>query len=129
MQLGSASSFAPGVSVPAAHAPDAMPAGTLPQVSVAMCVYNGERFLRDQLDSLLAQEDVDLEIVIVDDCSTDGSLALLLVYAAGDARIRVVANEKNLGHLNSFAKCMGLCSHALIAPSDQDDLWHPRKLA
>ena len=129
MQLGSASSFAPGVSVSPPHASIATPAGALPRVSVALCVYNGERFLRDQLDSLLAQEDVDLEVVIVDDCSSDGSLAVLLEYAAHDARIRVVANEKNLGHLDSFAKCMALCSHALIAPSDQDDLWHPRKLA
>ena len=104
MQLGSVSSFAPGVSSPPPHAPTATPAGTWPQVSVALCVYNGERFLRDQLDSLLAQEDVELEVVIVDDCSTDGSLALLREYAARDPRIRVVANEKNLGHLNSFAK-------------------------
>ncbi|BCT92455.1 hypothetical protein LYSHEL_14790 [Lysobacter helvus] len=128
MQLGSAS-FAPGVSVPPPRASIATPVVVLPRVSVALCVYNGEHFLREQLDSLLAQEDVDLEVVAVDDCSTDGSLALLREYAARDARIRVVANERNLGHLDSFAKCMGLCSHALIAPCDQDDVWHPRKLA
>jgi glycosyltransferase involved in cell wall biosynthesis len=129
MQLGSASSFAPAESVSPPHARSATPPGTLPRVSVALCAYNGERFLRDQLDSLLAQEDVELEVVIVDDGSTDGSLALLREYAVRDPRIRVVANEQNLGHLKSFAKCMALCSHALIAPSDQDDLWHPRKLA
>ena len=100
----------------------------MPRISVAMCVYNGEPYLPGQLDSLLAQQDVELEVVIVDDCSTDGSLALLHQYAARDSRIRVHANETNLGHLRSFEKCMALCAHDLIAPCDQDDLWHPRKL-
>lgn len=100
----------------------------LPLVSVALCVYNGERYLREQLDSILAQEGVRLEIVAVDDCSSDGSLALLREYAARDPRIRVVANEANLGHLCSFDKCMALCSAPLIAPADQDDVWEPSKL-
>jgi glycosyltransferase involved in cell wall biosynthesis len=100
-----------------------------PRISVALCVYNGAPWLPAQLDSLLAQEGVDLEIVAVDDHSTDDSLALLQDYARRDARIRVVANEVNLGHLRSFEKCMALCTGSLIAPCDQDDLWHPRKLA
>ena len=101
---------------------------TTPFVSVALCVYNGERYLREQLDSILAQQGVQLEIVCVDDRSTDGSLALLQEYAARDARFRVVENETNLGHLRSFEKCMALCSAPLIAPSDQDDVWAPSKL-
>ena len=104
-------------------------ARVLPRISVAMCVYNGEGFLPMQLDSLLAQQDVDLEVVVVDDVSTDGSLALLQDYARRDPRIRIHRNDTNLGHLRSFEKCMALCSHPLIAPSDQDDVWHPRKLA
>ncbi len=100
----------------------------LPLISVALCVYNGERYLRAQLESILAQEGVRLEIVAVDDRSTDGSLALLQDYAARDARFRVFENETNLGHLRSFEKCMGLCSAPLIAPSDQDDVWAPSKL-
>lgn len=100
----------------------------LPLISVALCVYNGERYLREQLDSILAQEGVRLEIVCVDDRSTDGSLALLQEYAARDARFRVFENESNLGHLRSFEKCMALCSAPLIAPSDQDDIWEPSKL-
>ena len=104
-------------------------ATSLPRVSVALCVYNGEAFLPQQLDSLLAQEGVDLEIVVVDDRSTDGSLALLQAYAQPDGRIHVHENAANLGHLRSFEKCMALCSAPLIAPCDQDDVWHPRKLA
>jgi glycosyltransferase involved in cell wall biosynthesis len=101
----------------------------LPRVSVALCVYNGEKWLRPQLDSLLAQEGVQLEIVVVDDCSTDGSMLLLRDYARRDPRIHVHANQVNLGHLRSFEKCMSLCDAPLIAPCDQDDVWHPRKLA
>ena len=101
----------------------------LPRVSVALCVYNGEQWLPSQLDSLLAQQDVDLEVVVVDDCSTDGSRALLRRYADFDPRIQLHENTTNLGHLRSFEKCMGLCTSPLIAPSDQDDVWHPRKLA
>ena len=100
----------------------------LPLVSVALCVYNGERYLREQLESILAQEGVRLEIVCVDDRSTDGSLALLQEYALRDPRFRVFENESNLGHLRSFEKCMALCSAPLIAPSDQDDIWEPSKL-
>jgi glycosyltransferase involved in cell wall biosynthesis len=99
-----------------------------PLVSVALCVYNGERYLREQLESILAQEGVRIEVVAVDDCSTDGSLALLQEYAARDARVRVFPNEKNLGHLCSFDRAMGLCAGDFIAPSDQDDIWLPRKL-
>lgn len=99
-----------------------------PLVSVALCVYNGAGFLAEQLDSILAQEDVRLEVVAVDDCSTDDSLALLHRYAARDPRIRVFRNDTNLGHLRSFDRAMSLCDGPLIAPSDQDDRWHPRKL-
>ena len=81
-----------------------------------------------QVESLLAQTGIDLEIVAVDDRSTDSSLELLRAYARRDPRIRVHSNRTNLGHLRSFEKCMGLCTAPLIAPCDQDDIWHPRKL-
>lgn len=99
-----------------------------PLVSVALCVYNGEHYLREQLDSILAQEGVRIEVVAVDDRSTDGSVGLLHQYAARDPRIQVHGNDTNLGHLRSFDRAMSLCSGAYIAPSDQDDIWHPRKL-
>jgi glycosyltransferase involved in cell wall biosynthesis len=105
------------------------PDTALPRVSVALCVYNGERWLREQLDSVLAQEGVELEVVALDDGSKDGSVALLRGYASRDPRVRVVENEENLGHLKSFEKCMGLCTMPLIAPCDQDDVWEPGKLA
>jgi glycosyltransferase involved in cell wall biosynthesis len=99
-----------------------------PRVSVALCVHNGAPYLATQMESLLAQEGVDLEIVAVDDHSTDDSLLILRAYAGRDPRIRVYENATNLGHLRSFERCMALCTSELIAPCDQDDLWHPRKL-
>jgi glycosyltransferase involved in cell wall biosynthesis len=102
---------------------------TLPRISVALCVYNGERWLPAQLASVLAQEGVEIDVVALDDASTDGSLAILQAHAQADPRIRVVANDRNLGHLKSFEQCMGLCTAPLIAPCDQDDIWDPRKLA
>ena len=110
-------------------APPTVDRAVLPRVSVALCVFNGERYLAAQLDSLLAQEGVDLDIVAVDDRSTDGSLALLRAYAARDRRITVHENAENLGHLRSFEACMRRCAAPLIAPCDQDDVWAPRKLA
>jgi rhamnosyltransferase len=59
-------------------------ASPLPRVSVALCVHDGERWLREQLDSVLAQQGVDLEVVVLDDASHDGSLALLRSYAERD---------------------------------------------
>jgi glycosyltransferase involved in cell wall biosynthesis len=105
------------------------PSPAPPRISVALCAFNGAHWLPEQLDSVLAQEGVSLEIVALDDASTDGSLELLRSRAAEDPRIRVFANERNLGHVKSFERCMGLCEGALIAPCDQDDVWHPRKLA
>jgi glycosyltransferase involved in cell wall biosynthesis len=100
-----------------------------PLISVALSVYNGERFLGAQLDSILAQRDVQLEVIAVDDGSRDASVALLQDYARRDGRVRVHPNPANLGPTRSFERAMSLCRGEFIAPSDQDDLWAPDKLA
>jgi glycosyltransferase involved in cell wall biosynthesis len=101
----------------------------LPRVSVALCAFNGERWLAEQLDSVLAQDGVEVDVVAMDDASTDGTFAILQAYAAKDPRVRVYRHEENLGHLRSFEQCMDLCEAPLIAPCDQDDVWEPTKLA
>lgn len=108
-----------------------MPTQTLspPLISVALSVYNGARFLRSQLDSILAQRDVHIEVVAVDDGSSDSSVAILREYARHDRRVQVHPNPRNLGPTRSFERAMTLCRGDFIAPSDQDDLWHPAKLA
>jgi len=98
------------------------------KISIALCTYNGEQFLRAQLDSIVAQNIDNWEVVAVDDVSTDGTWDILQTYAAGDDRFKLVRNEKNLGYNENFQKALGLCEGDYIAICDQDDIWHPDKL-
>lgn len=100
-----------------------------PLISVALCTYNGERYLREQLDSLLAQTYSNMEIVAVDDASTDGTVAVLREYEQRDARLRVFVNSNNIGFIRNFERAISLARGSLIAPCDQDDIWLPHKLS
>lgn len=100
----------------------------VPTISIAMCTYNGEAFLPEQLDSILNQRYRDWELVVVDDCSSDGTREILERYAARDRRISVYYNDQNLGYNKNFEKSLGLCRAELIAICDQDDVWHEDKL-
>ncbi len=100
------------------------------RLSVALCTYNGGRFLPAQLDSLLAQTRQPDELVACDDGSTDQTLSLLDDFARrAPFAVRVVRNEARLGATKNFEKAIGLCSGEVIATSDQDDVWLPEKLA
>ena len=100
-----------------------------PFVSIALCTYNGARFLREQLDSLLAQTHRNFEIIAVDDCSTDDSVHILQEYAGLDSRLKVHVNSVNLGFNENFAIAMHHCGGVFVAPCDQDDIWHPQKIS
>lgn len=100
-----------------------------PLISIALCTYNGERFLREQLDSLLAQDYAPIEIIAVDDASTDGTMAILEEYRRRDDRLQVHRNPINVGFRRNFERVIGLCRGELIATCDQDDVWHPTKLS
>jgi glycosyltransferase involved in cell wall biosynthesis len=97
-------------------------------VSVVLGTYNGQTYLREQLDSVLAQTYPFLEIITIDDGSTDSTVAILREYAARDPRIRLVVNEQNLGFIRNFEKGCSLASGRWIALCDQDDYWHPDKV-
>ncbi|HXD76351.1 MAG TPA: glycosyltransferase family 2 protein [Puia sp.] len=99
-----------------------------PLVSVVLGTYNGETFLEEQLRSVLAQTWEHLEIIAIDDCSTDRTVAILREYAAKDSRIRVVVNEQNLGFIRNFEKGARLSTGKWIAFCDQDDFWLPEKV-
>lgn len=101
---------------------------TEPLISVALCTYNGEHHLREQLDSLLAQTYSNMEIVAVDDGSTDRTVELLRDYERRDSRLRVFVNPRNLGFVRNFEHAISLCNGQLIAPCDQDDIWLHHKL-
>lgn len=96
-------------------------------ISIVLCTFNGVRFLDAQMASLCAQEGVG-EIVVVDDHSTDDTLALLLEYAEADRRVRVYWNEVRLGVVRNFERAVSLASGEWIALADQDDVWLPHKL-
>lgn len=97
-------------------------------VSIALCTYNGERFLKQQLDTLVNQSYKNLEIVIVDDVSSDHTIAIIEEYTAQDPRVKLYKNEHNLGYVKNFEKAISLCTGDFIALSDQDDVWDLKKI-
>ncbi len=101
----------------------------LPLVSVVICTYNGEKFLREQLDSVLAQTYPLLEFIVSDDHSNDRTFLILEEYAARESRFRIFRNEKNLGLNKNFEKAIQLANANFIAICDQDDYWAPEKIA
>lgn len=97
----------------------------MPLVSVVIPVYNGERFLRESLESVFAQTFHDYEIVCVDDGSTDGSCSSLKQYGV---RVRVI-QQANAGQSAARNEGVRQASGAFVAFLDQDDRWYPSKLA
>ncbi len=94
-----------------------------PLISIALCTYNGARFLREQLDSLVNQSYPNMELVAVDDGSTDATPAILEEYAQRYPFMRVYANGRNLGLSRNFERALTLCRGSYIAVADQDDVW------
>lgn len=99
------------------------------RISIAMCTYNGERFLRQQLDSITSQSLPPFELVICDDASTDTTLEIAQDYRErAPFPVRVVSNAETLGSTKNFEQAIQLCTGDFIALCDQDDLWLPHKL-
>ena len=85
-----------------------------PRLSVIMAVYNGERFLRQTMDSIISQTFDSFEVIVIDDASTDDTGKILSDYSAADQRIKVVTNETNLRLANSLNKAVGLAAGKYI---------------
>ena len=100
-----------------------------PLISIVMATYNGEKYLREQVDSLLAQSYPSLEFVFVDDASSDASLAILQEYALRDSRIRLILNPVNQGLLATFETGIRAAKGEIVALADQDDVWMPEKIS
>ena len=98
-----------------------------PTVSVVMPVYNSARFLREAIDSVLAQSFTDFELVLVDDGSTDGSAAIMDGYS--DPRIRVVKQDRNRGLVAALNTGLDHAHGTFIARMDGDDVMVPQRLA
>ncbi len=97
-------------------------------VSIAMCTYNGERNIEEQIQSILNQSYKNFELIIVDDVSTDSTWQKLQNLALADSRITILLNAQNLGYVKNFEKALLLCKGAYIFLSDQDDIWDTEKV-
>ena len=100
----------------------------MPAVSVIMPVYNGEKYLAEAIDSILAQTCKDFELIIVDDGSEDGSLELIRAYEARDDRIRSIVLERNMGMADARNQGIAAASGEFIATMDCDDVSLPQRL-
>ncbi len=99
-------------------------------ISIAMCTYNGERFLAEQLASFLLQSCPPDELVVCDDGSQDSTVSILQAFAANAPfPVRIHRNKENLGYKKNFEKAACLCQSDVIVFSDQDDVWLRPKLA
>lgn len=98
------------------------------KISIAMCIYNGEKYLKEQLDSIINQTYTNIELIIVDDCSFDKSREIVKEYKKKYDFIKLFENDSNLGLVKNFEKSISLCTGEYIALSDQDDIWEYSKL-
>jgi glycosyltransferase involved in cell wall biosynthesis len=98
-------------------------------VSVAIASYNYGRFLSDCLASVVTQEGVDVEVIVVDDASTDETPRIAEAFAEGDPRVRVIRHEINRGHIATFNDGLRAASGDYVLKLDADDMLAPGALA
>jgi glycosyltransferase involved in cell wall biosynthesis len=100
------------------------------RITVVVTTYNGSRFLLPQLESIERQSLLPSELIISDDASTDDTYDLALRYAkAAPFPTRVMRNPRRLGYIENFFRALSHARFEYIAYCDQDDMWHPQKLA
>lgn len=93
-------------------------------VSVAMCTFNGSKYLSEQLNSIAEQTSLPDELVVCDDGSTDHTMAILSSFAdVAPFPVHIHQNAERLRFSGNFAKCIGLCSGEITVLTDQDDVW------
>jgi glycosyltransferase involved in cell wall biosynthesis len=103
---------------------------TSQKISIALCTFNGEQFLSNQLQTIRDQKRPADELIACDDGSTDRTVELLEAFAKTTPfPVRILRNPSRLGPAQNFARAMSECTGDLISLCDQDDLWEPSKLA
>lgn len=103
-----------------------------PSISVALCTRNGARFVGTQVRSILAQSIPVSQLVVSDDASSDETVDIVeaeVRRAGGLIRLQVIRNDRPLGVTANFEQAIAACDGDMIALSDQDDVWHPDRLA
>ena len=97
--------------------------------SVLLPVYNAGETLREAIESILSQEEPDFELLIIDDCSTDGSAGVVRSFAGKDARIRPIFHERNAGLAATLNEGLREARSEFVARMDQDDVALPNRLS
>lgn len=95
-------------------------------ISVCMATYNGEKFVREQMISILNQLSSGDEVIVVDDCSTDNTVNVIKELA--DSRIKIYLNAQNKSHVYTFGHAISLANNDIVFMSDQDDIWTPGRV-
>jgi glycosyltransferase involved in cell wall biosynthesis len=98
-----------------------------PLISIVLCSYNGERFIKEQIDSILHQTYSHIELIISDDASTDSTARILNQYKSND-KVKLFFQQENIGPSKNFEFALKQAKGAFIAFSDQDDIWLPQKI-
>ena len=97
-------------------------------IDILLATYNGEDYIKEQLDSIINQTYTNIQILINDDCSTDTTKEILQEYEQKDSRIKVKYNSKNIGYKKNFEELLKRVEHQYFMLSDQDDYWLPEKV-
>lgn len=101
----------------------------MPLVSVVIASYNHEKFVSEAIESVLGQDFEDLELIIVDDASTDTSRQIIQKYAMEDARVRVILHETNCGIAKTMNDGIAAAKGKFLAETASDDVWMKDKLS
>ena len=98
------------------------------KIDVLLTTYNGEKYIREQVESILNQTYKNIRLVISDDCSTDKTAEILKEYEKKDDRVVLYSQKKNLGYVKNFEFLLTKVENDLYMLSDQDDVWLPEKI-
>ncbi len=98
------------------------------KVDILLATYNGEKYLSEQIDSILSQSFKEFRLLISDDCSTDNTRKILEKYASKDNRIKIYFQKQNLGVIKNFEFLLKKVENKYYMFSDQDDIWKEKKI-
>ena len=99
------------------------------KASIAMATYNGQKYVKEQLDSFTNQTRQPDELIICDDASTDNTVKICKEFAKNaNFDVTIIENETNLGLAQNFGKAMSICTGDIVFLSDQDDVWFQDKI-
>ncbi len=100
----------------------------MPKVSIILPTYNGERFIKDSVQSVINQSFLDWELIIVNDCSTDNTLNIIKQYANTDSRIKIISNKKNLKLPLSLNRGFSVAKGIYYTWTSDDNMYKPKAL-